>query len=469
MKKIIVLFLLILLNINIVFAEKNEKNYSVHFNGSKFELLYSVKNKDFGGYLNEYYKKGNTYNIWSELIAVHHFPNAYSPIDRIKDFKDYLGSMHVPSSLTFNDKKNTAMIDFIMISDHSMPVVIEFNIFKYEKSKKCGSIAIQYARRYTATTTLQIEAIKRDIEKNRTKLIKKVKKFEIPEIIQKDIDKCISAAEIIEKQNTQKTEEKTEIAENKNTISSNEEIEEVDAIEPSKENNINTEAKREETVEDNKLSQTYDEENNAKKEVSKKIEITEEKNSSDTGNTTEEKTVQIIEPQISDNSTNVAKSEETIIKENKNNELEQKITEAPIPVQNTEIIKNNKKKKSDNYELSNDKNDYIAVPRTKKELKEEVKAKKQKQKDMAKKAKIQAKTDKKNEKINLKKQKKQDKINKKEAKKAEKLAKKPYTVSNNNSDLKAIPRTKKEIKANNKKKKREAKERVKQAKKKLNS
>ena len=188
MKKIFVLLILILLNINIVLAERNDKNYSIRFNGTKFNLLYSVKNKDFGGYLNEYYKKGDTYNIWSELVAVHHFPNAYSPIDRIRDFKAYLGSMHVPSSLTFDDKKNTAMIDFIMISDHTMPVVIEFNVFKYEKSKKCGSIAIQYARRYTATTTLQIESIKKDIEKNRKNLISKVKKLEIPELITKDID-----------------------------------------------------------------------------------------------------------------------------------------------------------------------------------------------------------------------------------------------------------------------------------------
>ena len=141
----------------ITFAKNSDKDYTINFNGDKYHLLYSIKSKDFGGYLNEYYKKGETYNIWTEMVAVHHFPNAYSPIDRIKDFKDYLGSMHVPSSLTFDDKKNTAMIDFVMITEHKMPIVLEFNIFKYEKSKKCGSIAFQYAKRYAATTTLQIE------------------------------------------------------------------------------------------------------------------------------------------------------------------------------------------------------------------------------------------------------------------------------------------------------------------------
>ena len=147
MKKILVLFLIMVFNVQLIYATSKDKDYTLNFNGSKYHLLYSVKSKDFGGYLNEYYKKGETYNIRSELVAVHHFPNAYSPIDRIKDFKDYLGSMNVPSSLTFDDKRNTAMIDFIMLTEHKLPIVVEFNIFKYEKSKKCGSIAVQYVKR----------------------------------------------------------------------------------------------------------------------------------------------------------------------------------------------------------------------------------------------------------------------------------------------------------------------------------
>ena len=173
MKKIFIIYIVLQLSVQIVFA-KNDKDYSLHFDGNKYHLLYSVKNPDFGGYLNEYYKQGETYNIWSEMLAVHHFPNAYSPIDRIRDFKEYLSDMQIPSSLTFDDKKNTAMIDFIMITNNHMPVVLEFNIFKYEKSKKCGSIAVQYVKRYAATTTMQIEEIKKDFEKNRKHYIIKI-------------------------------------------------------------------------------------------------------------------------------------------------------------------------------------------------------------------------------------------------------------------------------------------------------
>ena len=173
MKKFFILVLTLFMSFQLCLAKNEEKDYTLNFDGQKYYLLYSVKNKDFGGYLNEYYRRGETYNIWSDMVAIHHFPNAYSPIDRIKDFKDYLSDMNVPSSLTFDDKNNAAMIDFIMITNKNLPVVLEFNIFKYEKSKKCGSVAIQYVKRYSATNTLQIEEIKKDFEKNRKKLIKK--------------------------------------------------------------------------------------------------------------------------------------------------------------------------------------------------------------------------------------------------------------------------------------------------------
>ena len=432
MKKIFVLLILIFLSVNTVYAEKHDKDYSVRFNGTKYNLLYSIKNKDFGGYLNEYYKKGETYNIWSEMIAVHHFPNAYSPIDRIKDFKDYLGSMHVPSSLTFDDKKNTAMIDFIMISDHSMPIVIEFNIFKYEKSKKCGSIAIQYARRYTATTTMQIESIKKDVEKNRNKLIQKVKHFEIPEVITKDIDKCISAADITEENKPNTAVENVvteEIAENKSdgtTVTTNEEQKEV-AVSEEKQAEQNKEVKEEETDE---------------------VSLKEEPQESIKTNIPEEENVAV--------KTDKKPDEENIIKES-----------ATIQDNSTTINKKTKKSKEDNYEIINTKDEYIAVPRTKKELKEEVKTKRQLQKEKKIQLKQKAKEEKKQVKIDKKTAKQQEKISRKEIKKAEKSAKKTYTVSNNNSDLIAKPRTKKELKENNKKLKKEAKERVKKAKKNL--
>lgn len=189
MKKILTVAILFLLSVNIVTA-KEKDNYRVKFDGVEYNLLYSTKNPELGGYLNEYYKWNETYNNWSEMVAIHHFPNAYSPIDQVKSFREYLGSLNCPSALTFDEDKNIALIDFIMINDHRLPIVLEFNVFKYEKSKKCGSVAVQYAKRYVVTTAFQMEAAKKDFDRIRKRALKQVKNFSVPEIVYKEIDKC---------------------------------------------------------------------------------------------------------------------------------------------------------------------------------------------------------------------------------------------------------------------------------------
>ena len=438
MKKIVLLFFIFALSLTSVNA-KGSKDYTVKFNGTKYHLLYSVKNKDFGGYLNEYYKKGETYNIWTELVAVHHFPNAYSPIDRIREFKDYLGSMGVPSSLTFDDKKNTAMIDFIMISEKQMPIVLEFNVFKYQKSKKCGTVGIQYAKRYAATTTMQIEEIKKEFEQDRKKVIAKVKKFKVPEVITTDIDKCMSASDIIEQNKQEELAEEKEkqvIAEEKNDA-----VPEVAEVNSAKEEQ---EKIAEEASSDENVIEIEDQEST---EEAKNTDTTKETKDIEESNETED--VELVNEDIT-------KAPTPDIAESKNDIEEPSDEEKNV--------------KNVSYLYVNSKDKYIATPRTKKELKREVKQKKKAQKEAIKQKKKQAKLDKiyaKKEKMQtIKQQKKQaklDKINakkaKKEAKKAEKEAKKTYQIVNSNSDLIAKPRTKKEIKENNKRLKKEAKKR----------
>ena len=417
MKKILILFLCFICTVQLSIAKSDNKDYSINFNGSKFHLLYSIKNKDFGGYLNEYYKKGETYNIWTELVAVHHFPNAYSPIDRIKDFKDYLGSMHVPSSLTFDDKKNTAMIDFIMISDRQKPIVLEFNIFKYEKSKKCGSIAVQYAKRYSATTTMQIEEIKRDFERNRKQLIKEVKKIEIPAVIEKDIDKCISASNV--RATSENEAESAEIASEKNQIVDADKTElktEPETViiaedEQSKSAALKDEAgmgqavsnNEEESFEQNSVAET----NTVSSANNGKEDISTEEASKDT------KSTKIEIAQEQQNEQNIT---------NKNVEKEQ-VAQAPVPAANVQVSKEmqdikaqKKTNKTSDYILVNSKDKYYAKPRTSKDLKMEVKQKRIEQKKNAKNAIVQAKLEKKNLKIQQKQEKKQAKEDKKEEK-----------------------------------------------------
>lgn len=185
MRKFLSIVLVFLCSINIVFAQ-NDK--ILNFNKNKYTLLYSAKNFDNNGYINEYYKNGESPELWSELIAVHHFPNVFSPISQAETFRQYLDSIHCPSALKINEKDNEAIIDFVLVDAKRLPVILEFNIFKYQKDENCGTKAIQYAKRYFVTNTLQIEIVKKEFNKSREKMLKKVEKFNIPNIIKEDIE-----------------------------------------------------------------------------------------------------------------------------------------------------------------------------------------------------------------------------------------------------------------------------------------
>ena len=257
MKKILTILFLFFISVTSAFAKSDE--HYINFAGEQYRLLYSVKSPDFGGYLNEYYKKRETYNIWSEMVAVHHFPNAYSPIDQIKSFREYLGSMHCPSALTFDDKRNAAIIDFIIINDKNLPIILEFNVFKYQKSPKCGSVAVQYVKRYAVTTAFQLEAAKRDIENKRKKIIKQVNSVKIPEVVAMDIDKC----KVIE--NVSEDKKENEITEQKDDVIE-QSMEEVDTVAETKENILNenesiSDIKSDEFVSEEKIITVSDKEN----------------------------------------------------------------------------------------------------------------------------------------------------------------------------------------------------------------
>lgn len=441
MKKILILVFILIMTINVAFS-KEEKDYTINFNGTKYHLLYSIKNKDFGGYLNEYYRKGETYNIWTDMVAIHHFPNAYSPIDRIKDFKDYLSAMHVPSSLTFDDKKNTAMIDFILIADKQMPIVLEFNVFKYEKSDKCGSVAVQYAKRYSATTTMQIEAIKKDFELNRKRLIKEVKNYKIPKVVTTDIDKCISGSDIREKISDNKTPEETTNAENITDNNTNEftDLQETSVKEDSKtsEESKDITATTEETV----IVETNKDDIAAKEE-----NISGENNSNEKQLINIENKKEIEEIVTSETKDDIAVNKE-VLTETKNHDQEtdtemtitEEIKQAPTPISQEKTIvkednikpaaiiqpeynvksKKSKKIKEASFEIKNSKDAYIAAPRTEKELKEDVKRNKERQIERKKQAKELAKINARNVKLQAKQQKADAKLN---AINAKKLAK----------------------------------------------
>ncbi len=184
---LLLIFLLLLFNVS-AYASADETQ-SVKLKGNKFVLMYSKKSPELGSYINEYYKKNETYNNWTELLAVHHFPSAFYPIDQAKDFGQYLKMLNVPPiEVTTDEEKNVATIDFIVSNDKTRPIIVEYNIFRYQKDTICGTIGLQYARRYAIPSPLEYDKLKRKILKDRKKYMSDFNKLKMPELILADID-----------------------------------------------------------------------------------------------------------------------------------------------------------------------------------------------------------------------------------------------------------------------------------------
>ena len=156
MKRLFILTLSLFLSTNFVYSKAAKKDLPfVKFNKTNFTLLFSEKNSQTNGQINEYYKKHETYTNWSELVAVHHFPNMYSPIEEAKLFREILGLASCPSAITVFEDENRAILDFILINDKKLPIILEFNVFKFEKHNACGTVAVQYAKRYVINNALE--------------------------------------------------------------------------------------------------------------------------------------------------------------------------------------------------------------------------------------------------------------------------------------------------------------------------
>ena len=166
----------------------NGKMPYIKFNKAKYSLYYSTKDKELGGYINEYYKKSQTYSTWDEMVGLYHYANTYSPIDKVKEFSVFLAESGIPSTVDECDD-NSAVIDFFVANDNHYPIVLEYNVFKFYKSPICGTLGFQYVKRYRLKDGLEVDKVKKKLVKSRNKYVKKVKNAEAPQLVQEEIDK----------------------------------------------------------------------------------------------------------------------------------------------------------------------------------------------------------------------------------------------------------------------------------------
>lgn len=189
MKNLFLLLTFVFLAVGIVCAKSEKINMpTIKFNGETFTLYYSAKSSETGGFMNEYYKANQTYASWTELIGVHHYPTSFYPIEHAKEFANYLNGNGIVANLEIDEENNSALLYFVIADKHKLPIIIEFNVFKYVKNPVCGTTGLQFANRYRLNSPLEVEKAQKNIVKNGLKYIKKISKLDVPNVITIDID-----------------------------------------------------------------------------------------------------------------------------------------------------------------------------------------------------------------------------------------------------------------------------------------
>ena len=197
MKKFFInLFLTTIIILNCTLFVYSNENIKINFLGNNYNLIFSSKGKS-NGYFNEYIQNGQTLSAWNDLIIVHHFPNAKDSLTEAKKIAGFITAIYAkqnkkaPVVISYNDKKNEAIVDYILpIKDKKTKKLkcLEFNVFKYQKySYGKGVIAFQYSKRFYPSEIKEEKIFQENLKILRNKSLNSMTQIVIPNIIAKDI------------------------------------------------------------------------------------------------------------------------------------------------------------------------------------------------------------------------------------------------------------------------------------------
>ncbi len=185
MKKLLTFIVMFLMFCIPVFAQTNP---SVNFDGKAYVLKYSAKMQT-GSYMNEYYLPAEKYGNWTKLIGVFDYPQMKDPINGAAIFLNSVKSKNTPGEMWVNKDKNSAVVSFIVITGGgNSPLKSEINFFRYEKSAKNGTIALQYAERYVIKTDAEYEEYKKNLRDRVLKFTRLMTTAPMPELVERDVD-----------------------------------------------------------------------------------------------------------------------------------------------------------------------------------------------------------------------------------------------------------------------------------------
>lgn len=171
-----------------------ENTKTIKFNKTNYKLSLISKNLK-GGYFNSFVKEGQSINNYDEAIVIHYVPlcagakeeaeNLHRMIEKM--YIKFYSNKNIPAAITFNQYKNTALLDFVIpsIEKNSQKDInkIEYHAFKYQKNKTTSGIIIFQYSKHIKVTNLNDERFLYSFWcKIRKDIIPEILRIEIPTI-----------------------------------------------------------------------------------------------------------------------------------------------------------------------------------------------------------------------------------------------------------------------------------------------
>ena len=188
MKKIVIILFICILTIGSVFAQTNGSK-TIKFDNQIFTLKFSDYSKATKSYINEYYKGNENGDKWTDLIGIYHIKSYSKPFNYAKDLAAGASKQSpLDAQVMYNEKGNTAIVNFILVGDTGKSKYLEQNIFKIEKVKsQSGVMAIQFAHKYPLNNKEEADKFKEQLPYNQTKWLNEINNIEIPKLVERDI------------------------------------------------------------------------------------------------------------------------------------------------------------------------------------------------------------------------------------------------------------------------------------------
>jgi len=183
------LSLFVILAIVIVFFSQKTNAEEIHFDNTKYILKYSIYSPLSKGYMNEYFPANETPCNWTQMIGIYYYSDENSPIKFAQEFDKTIESSEnsVLIKMIENKKQNKAVVSFLVNNTENGKNFFEYNVYKYEKHPKKGTMMLKYAVKYFCTNDKEITAIGTKIREDNDKYMEQLIISPIPPIVEKEI------------------------------------------------------------------------------------------------------------------------------------------------------------------------------------------------------------------------------------------------------------------------------------------